>query len=158
MQNAPSSINRAALRAFAALLRRWFAMCAMLWLTRGGAERTRLRLAEQRLSKLIVTLALARIELPVSVGGASSPRDARFSGDRSPLAAYMRLALPKLANSTPRARRERLRQAYANLDALVRRLIKLMQRGAHAAHFVPIAAAHALCATPRHAVACADTS
>jgi hypothetical protein len=158
MQNT-SSINRAVLRAFAALLRRWFAMFAMPWLLRGGRERAGLRIAEQSLAKLIVTRAMAEIELPyIPRRTRRGPAVKRNRPGRDALAAYMRLALPKLTNATSRARRARLRQVFANLDRFVRRLIRLIMRGAHVAGFVPIASAQALCVALHHKATRADTS
>lgn len=168
MRSAPSPIDHAALRAFAALLRRWFGF--VLACVAGMRARSEplapetLRRAERRLKKLLLARAIAqlgprrrRTDARHQCAPTGFRRIRRDGGDVRQLT---RGILPKLRRATPQACLARLQHVFAHLDIFVARLIKRLARARPATRLIAIAApALTLIAnTQAFAVGAVDTS
>lgn len=168
MRLATTPINHLALRAFAALLRRWLGImlaCVMAGVRRGEAPGSALlHRAERRLKKLLFASAVER--LPPRRRRAHTPPDSaprgfrRVRRDGGDLRQLTRNVLPKLRTGAPRARLARIQHVLDHIDAFVARLRKRLQHNQPATHLIAVTppARNLISDAQAFAVSGADTS
>ncbi len=168
MQLAASPINHVALRAFAALLRRWLGIVLLIVTTgwaRGDAPSSdALARAERRLKQFLFARAVERIGARRSRAHAhpsSAPRGFRRTRHHGGnLRQLTRNVLPKLRGSDPGARLARIQHVLDRVEVFVARLLKRLRRNQPATRLIAVApsARFLISGAPALAISAADSS
>lgn len=168
MQLAASPINHVALRAFAALLRRWLGIMLLIvtarWARGDAPSCDALVRAERRLKQFLFARAVERVgprRPRASAHPYSAPRgfrQARRKGGH--LRQLTRNVLPKMRNSNPRERLARIQHVLDRVEVFVARLVRRLRRNQPATRLIAVAPpAHTMSSSaPALAPSAADSS